>query len=156
MGREVRKVPSDWKHPKGYGEKYDPLYEGFAAALAGFKSDVESMGWKEALGYHGGGPNPDSYMPDWTIEERTHYQMYEDTSEGTPISPVMETPESLAQWLADNGASSFGRSTATYEQWLPICNGGFAPSMVVTGGSVMSGVEAMLVDKDQRNDNENK
>ena len=42
------------------------------------------------------------------IEERTHYQMYETCTEGTPISPVMETPENLARWLADNGASAFG------------------------------------------------
>lgn len=43
------------------------------------------------------GPRPDAsdYMPDWPEAERTHYQMYENTSEGTPISPVMATPEDL-------------------------------------------------------------
>lgn len=72
------------------------------------------------------------------------WQMWETTSEGSPISPVCETPEALARWLADHSASAFGRQTATYEQWLAmIRGGGHAPSMVVDGGRVMSGVEAM-------------
>jgi len=56
--------------------------------------------------------------------------MYENTSEGTPISPPFETPEELARWLADNNASAFGGMTATYEQWLATCKGLYAPSMV--------------------------
>jgi hypothetical protein len=70
------------------------------------------------------------------------YQMWEDTSEGSPISPVFETPELLARWLADNGASSFGNDTATYEQWLPVCRGAWAPSMVMRDGVLTSGVAA--------------
>jgi hypothetical protein len=59
----------------------------------------------------------------------------------------MESPEALARWLADNGASSFGSMTATYEQWLVVCRGNSAPSMVMalssTGSTMMSGVEAI-------------
>jgi hypothetical protein len=92
-------------------------------------------------------PDPTEYMPDWPESERTHYQMYETCSEGSPISPVMESPEALARWLADNGASSFGSMTATYEQWLVVCRGNSAPSMVMalssTGSTMMSGVEAI-------------
>lgn len=86
-------------------------------------------------------PVPEDYMPDWPEAERTHWMMYEDTSEGTPISPAFATPEELARWLADNGASSFGDMTATYEQWLATCKGAWGPSMVMTGGKMMSGVE---------------
>ena len=76
---------------------------------------------------------------------RTHYQMYETTSEGTPISPVMETPEALARWLADNGASAFGKMTATYAQWLNMITGdGCAPSAAfVPGVGIISGVEML-------------
>ncbi|WP_273280899.1 hypothetical protein [Pseudooceanicola atlanticus] len=171
MGREVRKVPYNWNHPKTSDDAYIPLRGG------SFKRDAEEwdfgyQNWKEGLRakyvfdaeagegrdewvpkdddmgmpyseWAGCRPDDADYMPDWPDEERTHFQMYEDTSEGTPISPVMETPEELARWLADNGASAFGDMTATYEQWLPICRGGFAPSMVVTGGRIISGVEAM-------------
>lgn len=142
MGREVRRVPADWKHPKHDGN-YIPLHEGYAEDKAAFEKMFQEKGLQEALDYYGTAPDKADYMPDWTEEEKTHYQMYEDTSEGTPISPPMETPEALARWLADNGASSFGKSTATYEQWLPICRGGYAPSMVIAGGKMMSGVEAM-------------
>lgn len=69
--------------------------------------------------------------------------MYQTTSEGTPISPVMETPEELAQWLVDNNASAFAKSTASYEAWLRICLGGWAPSMIVDQDGVKSGVEGL-------------
>ncbi len=71
------------------------------------------------------------------------WQMWETTSEGSPISPVCETPEGLARWLADNGASSFGHDTATYEQWLGMITAGWAPSAVLEGGVMKSGVEAV-------------
>jgi hypothetical protein len=88
-------------------------------------------------------PDPADYMPDWPDAERTHYMMYEDTSEGTPISPAFATPEELALWLADTGASSFAGRTATYEQWLRVAQGGWAPSAVIEDGVLRSGVEAV-------------
>ena len=63
-------------------------------------------------------PLEEEFMPLWPAEEATHYMMYEDTTEGTPISPAFETPELLARWLVDNKASSFAYSTASYESWL--------------------------------------
>ena len=144
MGREVRRVPVDWEHPKKYGkDSLEPLYDGYGEALKGFRADVEKMGLGKALDWHGGGPVSEKYMPDWPEAERTHYQMYEDTSEGTPISPPMPDPESLARWLVDNKASAFAGNPASYEAWLNIAKSGWAPSMVVTGGHIMSGVEAM-------------
>ena len=62
-------------------------------------------------------------MPQWSEDEATHYQMYEETTEGTPISPIMETPEALASWLYENEVSWCGSITATYEAWLEVCNG---------------------------------
>lgn len=93
-------------------------------------------------------PDPKWFMPDWPEAERTHYMMYEDTSEGTPISPAFATPEELARWLADTGASSFAGCTASYEGWLRVARGGFAPSAVLeinSDGSarLISGVEEM-------------
>lgn len=34
---------------------------------------------------------------------RTAFQIYENVSEGTPVSPVFDTAEALAQWLAQEG-----------------------------------------------------
>lgn len=160
MGRQVRRVPADWEHPKEFNayrgeETYKPLYDrNWSEAAQQWDRDREA--WEAGARpsyadgvtddfpfdqWEGQRPYSGDYMPNWPAEQRTHFMMYEDTTEGTPISPAFETPQELAQWLADNGASSFGSSTATYEQWLPICEGGWAPSMVMAEGKLMSGVE---------------
>lgn len=163
MGRVVRMVPADWQHPKDDNGKYIPLHDrdcaaeqqdwdkGLALWVQGLRDNYKGgtephgerpdiYGWKE---WTGGRPNDEDYMPRWSREQRTHLMMYEDTSEGTPISPAFETPEELARWLADNGASAFGHSGASYEQWLAVARGGWAPSMVMDSRGVRSGVEAM-------------
>jgi len=73
------------------------------------------------------------------------YQLWETTSEGSPISPVFEKPEDLAQWLYDNKASSFGSHTQSYEQWLKFITGaGWAMSAVMVNGELKSGVDALV------------
>lgn len=169
MGREVRRVPASWQHPKGEDGRYVPLRDGYNKHLAEW--DEEHHHWQ--LGevrdymrdgvhwrpredgvvseifeeYAGARPDHREYMPDWPVEQRTHFQMYEDTSEGTPISPVFATPEELARWLADTGASAFADMAATYEQWLNTIHRGSAISMVInTGtGEIKSGVAAQVV-----------
>lgn len=87
-------------------------------------------------------PDPADYMPVFDVpDDRLGWCMYETTSKGTPISPVMASPEELAHWLADNRANTFANFTATYEQWLAVCRDGWAPSMVASRGHLMSGVE---------------
>lgn len=63
-------------------------------------------------------PRQENYMPDWNEDEATHLMLYEITSEGTPLSPALATPEELAKWLADHRVPVWARSTATYSQWL--------------------------------------
>lgn len=160
MGREVRRVPADWAHPKHLGN-YTPLHGGsFAADLA--RWELGAAKWAEGLrdDFDGGwqprepdelsmpfsewdGDRPDAadYMPDWPASERTHWQMYEDTTEGTPISPVMATPEELARWLADTGASAFGYEGASYESWLATIRRGSALGLLVQNGVATNGVE---------------
>lgn len=73
------------------------------------------------------------------------WQMWETTSEGSPISPVFDSPEKLAQWLSNSGASSFGSDTATYDQWLKMIRGGWASSAVVGPSGLQSGVAGIAV-----------
>ncbi len=115
MGREVRRVPKDWVHPSALNTHKDqyylvPLYPG------GWYEDT----CKEYITEGVEPPSRSDYMPDWTDAEATHWQMYEDTSEGTPISPVMESPEELGKWLVENNASIFASSTADLETWMKI------------------------------------
>lgn len=77
------------------------------------------------------------------VDHMYGWQMWETTSEGSPISPVCDSPEELARWLADNSASAFGERTATYDEWLAMIHRHYAPSGVFTGGELVSGVEAI-------------
>ena len=145
MGREVRKVPADWQHPKDeLTGNYRPLFNGadYAEKAAGFMEKANAEGLQEAVDWYGCVDQND-YMPVWTPEQATHFMMYEDSTEGTPISPAFATPEELASWLADTGASAFGSSTGSYEGWLRVARGGFACSMVVTDGVIKSGVDGL-------------
>lgn len=166
MGREVRRVPANWQHPKRADGRYEPLLgesyttaaaewdEGAALWAQGLRRDwddpartaplVEDERTLAYAEYEGERPVESDHMPDWPEVERTHWQMYETTSEGTPISPAMESPEVLARWLVDNNASAFAGITATYDQWLATIRRGWACSaMSVGGGSLVSGVEGM-------------
>ncbi|VVB50621.1 Uncharacterised protein [uncultured archaeon] len=167
MGREVRMVPPGWQHPQEADGRYKPLLDGsFEKALAewtegkkkweeGFRENWgakegepkwkpkeadETCSWVE---WNGSKPQKRDYMPTFPEGTATHLMMYETCTEGTPISPAFATPEELAHWLADNGASAFGDMTATYEQWLATCKSGWAPSAVFTSQTgLTSGVAA--------------
>lgn len=152
MGREVRRVPPDWEHPDR------PLYdtwrkrrEELAQWERGFMPDYRG-GWTKRTGLYAnmrakayfGSTNPRDFMPDWPIEKCTHYQMYETTTEGTPISPIMASPEELARWLANNKASAFGGMTASYEGWLATIKSTVGSvGMIIGPEGTTSGVEAM-------------
>ena len=169
MGREVRRVPKDWEHPKRNG-RYIPLnYYGKPFSQVVKEWDEESAKWDQGFkdDYHGGWKKFDKsecdmtfaewhgermkkedYMPEFPEKKMTHYQMYETCSEGTPISPVMETPEELARWLADNNASAFGAQSATYDEWLNTIKEGSCPSFYITKDyGIISGVSATLAMK---------
>lgn len=163
MGREVRMVPPKWEHPVDDAGELIPLHEDYERAAKdwtegaakwaeGLRRDYSAKdAWKPRdtsdsgsyAEWAGEQPTPDEYMPTFPPGTATHYMMYETCTEGTPISPAFATPEELAQWLADTGASANGSQTASYEGWLRVARGGFAPSMVFsTVHGLQSGVEA--------------
>lgn len=169
MGREVRRVPPGWEHPKNARGHYIPLLEGpFSKRLAEWKEEKAQWAkglrrdyfagegaWKPIEAEHrdssftewaGARPKAEHYMPEWPADVATHLSMYETCSEGTPISPAFATPEELARYLADHGASAFGSTTASYEAWLATARRGFGPSMFITASGVQSGVEALKGD----------
>jgi hypothetical protein len=138
MGREVRRVPANWEHPKRDG-KHIPMHAHMKYSADEILEGLRD-GWLK--------DEPPNYgldiMPQWPDAERTHLQMYEDCSEGTPISPVMSTAEELARWLADNKASAFAGMTASYEAWLDTIRRGWAVFAANRNGRLESGVEAGL------------
>jgi hypothetical protein len=52
------------------------------------------------------------------------FQLWETTSEGSPVSPVFETIEELCTWCADN-ATTFGSSKASAEDWRRMLDADF-------------------------------
>jgi hypothetical protein len=73
------------------------------------------------------------------------WQLWETTSEGSPQTPVFETPEELARYCTDSKVSSIGYQSETYETWLKFIRGpGWAPSMVSNRGVLESGVSAIV------------
>jgi hypothetical protein len=131
MGREIRRVPANWEHPRRKcehepwrggcdeakahgGECYQPMNDDdFDTALAewlngyrlwkrGKHPDQEWMGKdSEYWDYAGAPPDPAYYRPKWDSAE--WYQVYETVSEGTPITPPFTTKEELVNYLVEHG-----------------------------------------------------
>jgi hypothetical protein len=150
MGIELRKVSPDWKHPTDeHGKDMELWGYSYSSDLEEWDMESKKwcQGWRpdtvreleelrakdregpydyernDIYGYAlwgGGRPSPTDYMPEWSPEEATHYQLYENVSHGTPISPVMPSLEEMARWLADVGSYWFEGYTQPYEQWLEI------------------------------------
>lgn len=67
------------------------------------------------------------------------YQIWETVSEGSPISPVFNTPEKLAKYMSEESCDK-----GSYEMWLKFINEhGWAPSLIMDSRGVHTGVEAI-------------
>ena len=114
--REVRRVPLNWKHPQegiyhNGRTRYRPLHaRSRLLDLDRWNAENPDLAEDDAYG-------PDDYMPEFPEGTPMGYQLYETTTEGTPVSPVFTTPEDLAAWC-EHCATVFARSTWTKEQWL--------------------------------------
>jgi hypothetical protein len=169
MGREVRKVKAGWEHPKSKEYRhggYQPLYDqDFQSAAAEWKAGF--LKWEsgddpdrakhpmEYWEWSGNPPDPKYYRPKWTDEERTHFQLYETVSEGTPLSPPFPTLDELARWLAANGdywAQQRNEKKKSFADWMAFLRVGWAPSGVMTSGSTRyeDGVDFVARDSTQR------
>lgn len=163
MGREIRMVPPNWKHPKGQHDEFQPMFnenfdDAFATWLAHFdrirNGDLDEI---ERDCYAGEGKNPlaewlaDSPPPDrnyyrpWRDDEATWVQVWETVSEGTPVSPPFPTKEKLIAYLVKHGDfwdQKRGHGVYSIEQATAFVESGYAPSMVISGGQMARGIAA--------------
>lgn len=72
------------------------------------------------------------------------YQMWEDTSEGSPISPVFASAELLSVWLANNRQDTIDKNTTAAQWFHMITNGAWAPTAIMIDGKFTTGVQACL------------
>lgn len=143
MGREIRKVPAGWEHPRKESGDYQPMFdEYYGDKLAEWIEDNKM--WdngthpdlkghperKEEYPFYSmwGGDAPDVLYyqhKKYSDEELTHIQLYQTTSEGTPISPVFKADEidKLCEYAAEN-YSTFADHKATKEQWAKMLGQG--------------------------------
>ena len=66
---------------------------------------------------------------------RSEYQIYENVTEGTPVSPIFSSADMLIDWLLAQGISRDAAETFLRE--------GCAPSFIIKNGSVVPGIESM-------------
>lgn len=112
MGRQIRRVPKDWQHPKDASGEFIPLLD------RTFKEDADEWvanciawanGTHKDFAEHGTGhpyywqwdiepPKEEWYRPEHTSEP-TCYQIYENVSEGTPTSPGIRD-QRRSHWMA--------------------------------------------------------
>jgi hypothetical protein len=148
MGVEIRRVPPGWIHPEDGDGNCIPMHD----------EDYESAGlqWIKDLMAWERGDHPDRkkadiaacrFFWDWVRQppddracrpkfeaEPTCYQLYENTSEGTPISEVFATLDELAEYL-----TARGHSVKAVRVFI---EKGFAPSMYISkDGTVLEGID---------------
>ncbi len=128
MGREIRKVPKGWEHPRDKNGKYKPMFEEpYVDVLEEWiknhrlwqqglhPSQLEHPEATKECKYYAqwtdNPPNVEYYnLNKWTQEDALCFQLYETFTEGTPLSPVFTTLKELEYWLVLN--QGYGRDVA--------------------------------------------
>lgn len=135
MGREIRRVPANWQHPKDEGGFYLPLsdYDYATAArewlkqlqeheakVVEFGRDVvKEQGHHVRYHWEWEGPPQEEFCRSPFTEAPTCYQIYETVTEGTPTSPVFSTLDELQAWLTSEGYSAVAAQRFAEEGWAP-------------------------------------
>lgn len=138
MGREIRKVPANWEHPKNIHGHYQPMYDCTyrEAVISHFKDELlwhlwPPKNWRYIKEWFECWPDRDYHRPRLDVEP-THFQIYENVTEGTPASPVFESLGEMKEWLLEQGYSEKAASTFT--------ESGYAPSFVFSSEKGVSGM----------------
>lgn len=148
MGREIRRVPKGWEHPKRDNGSYHPMRDASYEEAANewlnncilfsqgkhpyqLENKYNANEYKYWWDFDGTPPEIDYYLPTWKPEERICYQIYENVSEGTPVSPVFESEEEMVQWLIKQGHSENASRKFVEDGWV-------MTGMLVDGRSAMN------------------
>ena len=143
MGRELRIVPPNWEHPKDTRDNYKPLEENYDEVasewlkncIAYSKGEYEhqkkydTSECKYYWEYAGPPPEKDMYVS-YKKTDCSWFQLYENVSEGSPITPPFETKDELIQFLITHG-DFWGNNWSENSAKLVVDSGG-APSMIVS------------------------
>lgn len=134
MGRELKRVPLDFDYMK------ERVWYGYYLSLTTCKStnreyyeQCKKMAQIKNIPMTDYGcPDLDRYLEEplsklkelLEVPNGEGYQLWETTSEGSPISPVFETLDELCEWCEDN-ATTFAHSKANKEKWKQMLSENF-------------------------------
>lgn len=141
MSRELRRVPANWEHPKKDNGKYQPIFNRYYGDVLsewiknneqwenGTHPDlIEDLELKKEYPFFamwdGNPPDIEYYQTKkYSEEELTHIQLYETTSEGTPMSPVFRADEieKLCEYASEN-CTIFANRKISKDAWLNYLN----------------------------------
>jgi hypothetical protein len=143
-GRVVRLVPKNFEHPKDGRGRFIPLFNGldyerkrrsWLEQNQKWDKDpsIDSKDWEykwvrkqgdEPLLFSEWGgdiPRVEDYTSVRGTDNPSWFMMYEECSEGTPLSPAFETVDELAQYLAEQNTSIFGNWCSNSKaEWVEI------------------------------------
>lgn len=156
MGREIRRVPPNWEHPK---KEYDRIEHGryvrvldykqmfdrpFAPAMEEWYAEWKAHKPEEHEGmqyweWSGGPPDPEYYRPDWDKGTATWFQVYQTVGEGSPVSPPFATQAELVDYLVEHGDfwdQSRGDGGWERKNAESFVGSGWAPSLIGLAGQM--------------------
>lgn len=121
-------MPPGWEHPRNEHGRHIPLFESDASAYGQLGEDPPDAAGQPLV------------MPGWAPEEATCYQVYENVTEGTPVSPVFDSLDGMRDWLADQG---YSRRAAE-----GFFRRGRVPTLVVADGEIYFDIESAALEPD--------
>lgn len=123
MGRQLKRVPLDFDWPlnriwPGYMVSIESLLEKYYPDLDDKERSRIELQFGRLLGLPTVKYTDTEYVQYSCLEPPTGegYQLWENTSEGSPQSPVFATLQELCAWCAEH-ATTFAKHKATAEEW---------------------------------------
>lgn len=112
MSRAIRRVPANWKHPKDSAGRFIPMGETpYAVAEEEWQKGAlnhdpakhDGQSYKSIAGER---PSKDCYI-EYDPKDAPWWQAYEETSNGTPVTPPFASKEELIEHLMDYGMKHY-------------------------------------------------
>ena len=136
MGRELKRVPLDFDYPLyrvWYGYFMNSIGTCHSTNNKDYCEQCRKMAEIKGVEFESHGcPNYEKYFGEvidklrelCEVPEGEGYQLWETTSEGSPVSPVFKTLDELCAWCEDN-ATTFGSYKASKEEWKQMLSDDF-------------------------------
>lgn len=122
-------MPPGWEHPRDEHGRHIPLFDRNAGPHGEIDEELPAAADRAPA------------MPRWAPEEATCHQVYENVTEGTPVSPVFDSVDDVRDWLVDQGYS--------HRAAQGFCRQGQAPTLVLRDGTVFHDIESAALPPDQ-------